>query len=158
MNEENVLSVTSQAFREGQAIPLRNSARGENISPDISLHNLSLDAKAIAILMDDMSHPIFNVYNHWIIWNLPVQSEISEGIPHGKRLPNGAIQGIGYGRHHYKGAKPPRGTTHAYRFTVYILDAVLKLPAGTRKKRLLAAMEGHILQSASLSGTFHSGK
>lgn len=150
------LTAISRAFREGEAIPQRNTARGENISPNFTLNSLSPNAKSVAVLLDDMSHPIFKIYNHWVIWNLPPKSEIPEGIPHGKNVEGGAVQGIGYGRHRYKGPKPPRGTTHTYRFTFYVLDTILELPASSKKKRVLAAMEGHILQSAALSGIFHS--
>jgi Raf kinase inhibitor-like YbhB/YbcL family protein len=155
---ENRLTVKSTAFDDGEAIPLRNSARGENISPSFSISNISPCAKSIAITLDDMSHPIFGVYNHWVIWNIPVQDVIPEGIPRGKTVPSlgGALQGIGYGRYRYKGPKPPRGSTHIYQFTVYTVDCMLELPSSSKKKQLLASMDGHILQHAILSGTFQS--
>lgn len=160
-NESNsLLTVKSSAFCDGEAIPLRCSARGESISPDFTLENMDTSAKSVAITMDDMSHPIFGIYNHWSIWNLPPQNKIPEGIPKGKTVPElgGAVQGIGYGRHRYKGPKPPKGANHTYQFTVYVLDTVLQLCPSAKKKQLLAGMEGHILQRAYLTGTYQSEK
>ena len=154
------LTVTSTEFRDGGAIPLRYSARGEDVSPSFSIDNISPCAKSIAIIMDYMSHPIFGIGNHWVIWNIPIQNMIPEGIPHGAFVStlNGAVQGVGYGRHRYKGPKPPLQSTHTYQFNVYTLDCMLELSSSAKKKELLACMEGHILQRAILSGTFQTNR
>lgn len=150
------LVVTSDAFGEGETIPEKYTGHGRDISPKLFLSELSVNAKSMAILMDDISHPLFREYNHWIIWNLPVKREIPENIPHGKTpdLPKGAVQGIGYGRHRYRGPKPPFGMTHQYRYTVYVLDWVLEISPSSKKANLLEAMEGHILQQGCLFGKY----
>lgn len=154
------LTVTSNAFKESGWIPIRYSARGENCSPDFELEGISIDAKSIAITLDDASHPFFPNYNHWVIWNLPVQAVIPEGIPKGKSVErfNGAVQGIAYGKHRYRGPKPPFHSTHTYVFTVYVLDSRLDLPASSKKRDFLAAAKDHILQQATISGKFQSCK
>lgn len=68
------------------------------------------------------------------------------------------MQGRAYGRNRYKGPKPPLRWIHTYVFTVYALDCRLNLSPTCRKPDLLAAMEGHILQRATLSGQFQSGR
>lgn len=163
MNDEKeslnrIFSITSTAFCDGEPIPLRCSARGEDVSPGFKLKNMDSKAKSVVITMDDMSHPIFKIYNHWCIWNIPVQEEIPEGIPRGKTVPSlgGAVQGIGYGRHRYRGPKPPFKSIHTYQFTVYTLDCTLNLPSHCGEKELLNRMDGHILQRAMLSGTFQN--
>lgn len=154
------LTVTSSAFQEGGWIPVRYSGRGENCSPDFELEGIPLDAQSIAITLDDASHPFFPHYNHWVIWNLPVHPVIPEGIPKGKYVERlgGAVQGVAYGRHRYRGPKPPFNSAHTYVFTVYVLDSRLDLPASSRKCDFLAAIERHILQQATLSGKFQSGR
>ena len=119
------------------------------------LHGLCEEAVSLAVILNDMDHPI-PAYNHWVIWNLPVMSIIPGNIPRGAQVPSlsGAIQGIGYGRHAYRGPKPPFHWSHTYQFTVYVLDTVLTLPPTARKKHLLAAMEQHILQQAVLRGHY----
>ncbi|MBD3423423.1 MAG: YbhB/YbcL family Raf kinase inhibitor-like protein, partial [Candidatus Latescibacteria bacterium] len=66
------LRVTSPSFQEGGWIPKKHSARGEDISPCLELENIAENAESVAVIMDDSSHPFFDNYNHWVIWNLPV--------------------------------------------------------------------------------------
>lgn len=152
--------VKSSAFEEGGWIPLRYSAYGENLSPDFIISGIAPKAKSIAITLDDASHPIFPNYNHWLIWNIPTQAIIPEGIPNGKYVDGlgGAIQGIAYGRNQYKGPKPPLKSIHTYVFTIYILDCSVDLSASSRKRKFMAKIDGHILQQFTLSGKFQNNR
>jgi Raf kinase inhibitor-like YbhB/YbcL family protein len=156
--EEKKLKLASKAFREGEKIPVRYTGRGEDISPELTLENIHAAAKSIAIMMDDLDIAIIGRYNHWIIWNVPICNIIPESISFGKQItePFPAIQGIAYGKHRYRGPKPPRiiKRSHRYVFTAYVLDCMCDLPPYTKKRQWLKAMESHILQQASLSGTF----
>ena len=152
------LEIKSKSFDGGSWIPARHSARGEDLSPEFEINGMLQNAKSIAITLDDASHAIFPNYNHWVIWNIPIKTVIPEGIPQGKCVDSlsGATQGIAYGRHRYKGPKPPFRSIHKYVFTCYVLDSKLDLDANSKKKDLLAAIDGHILQQATLSGKFQS--
>lgn len=152
---EKQLIVTSPAFDHEAVIPIQYTGRGEDISPELHLSEISENAKSLAIIMNDMGHPIPE-YNHWVIWNLPVMRIIPQQIAHGARVPDlgGAVQGRGYGRNRYRGPKPPFNWSHRYEFTVYALDCLLDLPTSARKRDLLTAMQGHILQAGSLVGRF----
>lgn len=154
------LEVRSKAFKEGGWIPIKHSARGEDLSPCFELSGIAQNAKSIAITLDDASHPIFPNYNHWLIWNIPVQAVISEGIPHGKVVDSlgGAMQGMAYGRNRYKGPKPPLKAIHTYVFTVYVLDTKLNLAENSKKHEFIAMADGHVLQQAFLSGKFQNSK
>lgn len=153
-----ILKIKSGAFEEGGWIPARYTGRGEDVSPDFTIEGIAPNAKSIAITLDDASHPFLPNYNHWVIWNLPVQATIPEGIPHGEAVDclGGATQGVAYGRNRYKGPKPPLKSIHTYVFTVFILDCRIDLAANGTKQDLLHKMEGHILQQAELSGKFQS--
>jgi Raf kinase inhibitor-like YbhB/YbcL family protein len=152
------LTVASPAFSEGGLIPVENTARGADRSPELRLKGLHEGAVSLAVTMDDTSHPLFPNYNHWVIWNLPPRDVIPGVIPRGGAVPemDGVIQGLAYGRHRYKGPKPPRGALHTYVFTVYALDCRIELGPRRRKRDLLPAMEGHILQKAVLTGKFRN--
>ncbi|WP_343210308.1 YbhB/YbcL family Raf kinase inhibitor-like protein [Anaerolentibacter hominis] len=149
------LVVSSPCFEDGGLIPLCHTGHGEDRSPELVLTGLSREAVSIAIIMNDMGHPI-PAYNHWIIWNIPAAAVIPGNIPHGKCVPSlgGAVQGIGYGRNRYRGPKPPFRWSHVYHYKVYVLDCLLDLDAGKRKKDLLSAMQGHILQQGVLTGHY----
>ncbi|MCD7947966.1 MAG: YbhB/YbcL family Raf kinase inhibitor-like protein [Oscillospiraceae bacterium] len=152
----NTLTVSSPAFSKKGFIPVTYTADGENLSPPLELSGLCDNAKSIAVTMDDLSLPM-PAYNHWLIWNLPVQPSIPKGIPHGESVPSlgGAMQGIGHGKHRYAGPKPLFRASHQYEFTVYVLDCVLSLPSTTKRRQLLAAMRGHILQKNGLCGHYY---
>ncbi len=154
--DEN-LTVTSTAFENGGAIPKRHTGRGEDVSPELSFGPLSEKAQSIAIVMDDLNHPI-GTFNHWVIWNIPASfTTVPEGVPKGETVASlgDAVQGRSEygGKHWYRGPLPPFGT-HRYVFRVYMLDSFLKLEANANKASLLAAMEGHILQYGTLTGSF----
>jgi hypothetical protein len=155
---EMKVKVTSPSFQEGDWIPRKHTARAENISPCLKLEGISKDAKSIAITLDDVSHSFFPNYNHWVIWNIPVQDIIPEAIPHGTVIADlgGAIQGRAYGKNRYKGPKPPFKAVHTYIFTVFILDCKCDLSPNSKKVDLLEKMKGHILQKSTLSGKFQS--
>lgn len=152
------MKITSTAFKEGEWIPKEYTARGKDISPELHIHGLQKNGVSIAITMDDASHPLFPNYNHWVIWNLPVQELVPGGISKGEfvqELP-GTMQGIAYGKNCYKGPKPPFKTIHTYRFTVYLLDCKLELPGTSTKADLLKAIDGHVLDQGTLCGKFQS--
>ena len=149
------LIVSSPCFENEGLIPIDHIGRGADRSPELVLSGLSKDIISIAIVMNDMDHPIPG-YNHWVIWNIPAMSVIPGDIPRGKQVEslNGAIQGVGYGKHKYRGPKPPFKASHIYHFHVYALDCLLDLPSKSSKKALLTAMQDHILQEALLVGHY----
>jgi Raf kinase inhibitor-like YbhB/YbcL family protein len=151
------LKVTSTSFENDGDIPIKYTGKGEDISPSLKLDTIAAGAKTIAIIMDDLDHPL-GTYNHWVIWNIPASFDnIPEGVPK-EEVVNSlgeAIQGkSGYGgKHWYRGPLPPFGT-HKYIFKVYVLDTTLKLENNAGKSELLKAMKEHILQYGALTGKF----
>lgn len=149
------LVVTTPCFEQNGLIPIKYTGHGADESPEIQLIGLSENAVSIAIIMNDMGHPIPD-YNHWVIWNIPAIAKIPGNIPYGKEVDQlkPAMQGIGYGKHRYRGPKPPFNWSHIYHFDVFTLDCFLDIPNNARRKTLLAAMQGHILQEAALIGHY----
>ena len=141
-------------FINSNEFPIEYTGRGEDLSPEIVIGNLSTNAETLAVTLEDISHPIKN-FTHWIIWNIPAASKIERAIPKGKYVSDmGAAQGVAYGMHRYAGPKPPHGKTHKYRITVYALDCSINLPANKRKKHFLKKAENHILQNGCLEFMF----
>ena len=152
------LVVTSPAFKESDWIPKRYSARGEDYSPELRIEGIDKNGVSMVIEMNDVSHPLFSNYNHWIMWNVPITSVLPEHIPKGEKIttPIVAEQGVAYGKHCYKGPKPPLKTIHNYTFIVYILDCNLDLMKNSKREEVYEAMKGHVLQEATLTGKFQS--
>jgi Raf kinase inhibitor-like YbhB/YbcL family protein len=152
------LKISIPAFAEGDWIPIEYTARGKDISPELYIKNICENAVSMAITLDDASHPLFPNYNHWVIWNLPIMDIVPTAIPKGENLEEfgGAVQGMAYGKHCYKGPKPPFKTIHTYTFTVYILDSKIGLIPKRNRKDFLETIDGHILQMTTYSGKFQS--
>jgi len=151
--EGTVLEFTCAGIEDGKKIPAAYTGRGEDLSPEFLIRNLSPKARTLAVTLEDLTHPIKD-FTHWIVWNIPAAAKIEGRIPPGRTVPGGAVQGLGYGFHRYAGPKPPRGKTHVYRFTVYALDCVLDLRPGCTKRTFLKRADGHILQKGSVTGEF----
>lgn len=151
------IDITTKAFVDGGMMPTKYTGLGEDLSPPLELGKVAKDAKTIAIIMDDLDHPL-GMYNHWVIWNIPSEfTKIPEGITKGtvvKEL-GGAIQGKSAygGKHYYRGPLPPFGT-HRYIFKVYILDTEINLKFDASKVDLQKAIDGHILQFGTITGKF----
>ncbi|WP_147681185.1 YbhB/YbcL family Raf kinase inhibitor-like protein [Actinomyces ruminicola] len=151
------LILTSECFDDAGRFETRYTGRGEDVSPELRLQGLDDRAKTLAVTLEDLTHPLFGTMAHWVAWNIPAGELIPGAIPPGRVSPGtGIVQGIAYGLHRYRGPKPPRGTTHTYRFTVYALDTVLRLSEWSRLSGLKRAIAGHVLQQAGLTGTYES--
>lgn len=150
------LTITCPAFEKDGFIPNQHTGFGVDISPEIIIRGLTNNVKSLAIIMDDIDFPILKEYNHWVLWNLLPMSRITENLPYGVVSKYGAVQGRGFGKNRYRGPKPLSiiRTTHRYRFRVYALDCFLDLPFNAKKKALLSAMEGHILQIGETVGWY----
>ena len=123
-----LLIVTSPVFKENEMIPVKYTCDGINVSPPLNIEHIPEEAKCLALIVDDPDAPI-GTWVHWVIWNIPVTHHIKENEVHG-------TEGINdFQQHHYGGPCPPSGT-HRYFFKVYALDALLDLPANTKKLQL----------------------
>jgi len=140
------MELTSPAFKNNEYIPKRFSCRGENINPALLIENIPPGTKSIALIFDDPDAP-GRTWVHWVVFDIPVASEIKENSIPGKQGVNDS------GRISYDGPCPPFGT-HRYVFKAYALDAELKLEEGITKAELEAAMKGHVLDKTELTGLF----
>lgn len=149
------ISITSEAFRNGDAIPAEYTCGGKNISPPLSWNGVPNGTKSIALIMDDPDVP-HGTSVHWLLFNIPAETKkLPRAVPGNKTLPDGSRHGITYlGRTEYNGPCPPPGKPHRYYFKVYALDTKLDLPAGATKAEVERAMEGHILAKGELMGKY----
>lgn len=148
MKKGGNMKLTSAAFENGAGIPAKYTADGINISPPLKIENVPRGTESFALVVDDPDAPM-GTWDHWILWNIPPHiTEIGEGI-----TPESVSGRNDFGKMEYGGPAPPSGT-HRYFFKLYALDTVLGLEKGATKKRLEAAMEGHILEKSVLTGNY----
>ena len=154
----NQLTITSDAFANGQSIPAKYTCIGTDVSPPLAWGEPPAGTQSFALIMDDPDASI-GTWVHWVLYNIPVERRsLQEDLPvTGKNVPEG--QGSLFtgknssGNIGYNGPCPPSGT-HRYFFKLYALDETVGLLPGADKGELLKAMEGHILAQGELMGTF----
>jgi len=140
------LTVKSSSFESNGSIPAKYTCTGANISPELTITGIPDGTKSLALIMDDPDAPK-GVFVHWVMWNIPVRDKIAEGSTPGAEGKNGKNE------NKYTGPCPPSGTHH-YHFKIYALNVKLDLPISTDKEALLKAMDGHIIASGELIGTY----
>ena len=150
------LKITSPAFEPEGWMPNRYSGFGEDVSPELHIDDIAENAVSMVITLDDLGHPIQPGYNHWVAWNIPTMSILPGHLPKGAVIeqPFHMEQGLAYGKHCYRGPKPPFNWNHRYCFTVYALDVMLTVSTNSDKAAVLKAMEGHVLQKGCLYGKY----
>lgn len=143
------LTVTSPAFEDGAPIPQRYGKAHENVNPPLRVAGVPDGTAALALVVDDPDAP-GGTFDHWLAWNVP---PATTEIPEGWDPPGDVVQGTNdFGNVGYDGPRPPE--QHTYHFEVYALDATLDLERGAEKAGLEEAMDGHVLASGTLTGTF----
>ncbi len=148
------LKLFSDAFKDGEFIPLKYTCDGVNISPPLKWEHPPKDTKSFALICDDPDAPAGD-WVHWVVYNIPSAArELTENASGQKHLPHNSIEGLNdYRKTNYSGPCPPSGT-HRYFFKLYALDILLNLKQGADKKELLDIMEGHILALTELVGKY----
>ena len=149
-------TLTSTAFTDGAAIPVKHTCDGGDVSPPLAWSGAPAGTRCFVLVADDPDAPAGS-WVHWVVYNLPAAvSELPENVAKVEALDlGGARQGRNdFRRPGYGGPCPPPGPAHRYLFTLYALDAPLTLKAGAQRKDVETAMEGHVLGSAQLLGTY----
>lgn len=150
------LRLTSPAFNNEAPIPDVHSKRGGNISPPLRWTGVPDETVSLVLVMDDPDAPK-GLFTHWIVYGLdPGTTNLPEHQPTTAELPNGARQGVnGFGETGYGGPQPPSGT-HRYVFHLYALDTDTNIPADLARQEIDGAIEGHIIEEATLMGRYSS--
>jgi Raf kinase inhibitor-like YbhB/YbcL family protein len=166
------LTVTSPAFKNGEAYSKDFTADGRNVSPPIAWSGAPAGTKEFALILDDpdASFGGRGAFVHWVIYKIPGSAKaLPEAVPMGTSLTTvgitGAINGLsGFNAFQrpgqpplepgYRGPAPPAGTPHHYHFTVYALNAALDVKEGLDKAALLKAMDGKIAAQGEIVGVY----
>jgi hypothetical protein len=127
-NVPDVMTVSSPVFTRdvmGQAYTCDGSGK----SPAIHWSGAPPRTKALALVADDARAPI-TPYIYWIVFNIgPQTTGFQEGqIPPGARQASNSAGKLGYD------PPCPASPGHRYRFTIYALSKMLRIPAGANEK------------------------
>lgn len=151
-SDSGSLVLSSGAFGEGGAIPVRFTCAGEDLSPPLTWSGVPTGTVELAITVVDVTTS--EQFVHWVVTGIdPTVLGFAEGgVPEGAVEARGSASVFGW-----SGPCPPPGETHSYVFSLHALTAASGVAAGTAGPEAiqqLAAVDGIV---ATLSGTFTGG-
>lgn len=157
----STLALESSAFEAGAIIPTVHTCRGKDIAPELSWDGVPEGTESLVLIMDDPDGPSPEnprfTFVHWVVYDLPPETRhLPEGV-RSRDLPAGSrVAPNDFGLRRYSGPCPPVGR-HRYVFKLYALDTTLGRVPFASNDRVLAAMEGHVLDRTELVGRFQRG-
>lgn len=152
------LVIQSSSFRHNEVIPVHHTCDGKNVSPPLSWSGVPAGTKSLALIVDDPDAPDpaapRMTWVHWVLYNIPPDIN---GLPENAAasgFPHGTLQGLNDWQHpRFEGPCPPTGR-HRYYHKLFALNVVLPDLIHPSKAVLEKAMQGHILDHASLIGLY----
>lgn len=148
----------------------RFGKRGSDFSPNgmpsrsipFSISDAPAGTQSYAVVQDDKDAVTAAgfVWIHWLIADLTATSVpendsiAAQGYTQGANSWASVLGELSIAEASAYGGMVPPNYPHRYDLTVYALDTQLNLPQGFRYNDLHYAMQGHILATASVTGTY----
>ena len=141
--------IESAAFGDGEAIPIRFSCEGENLSPPLAWGGTPPGTEEFALVVNDIDAP-GGSFIHWVLYAIPGEIDsLAEGVEMGSSGTNSWDE-LGW-----TGPCPPPGSgPHRYVFTVYALRGSLRFVTTPTAAQVVGAIEEITLAQADLIGTY----
>jgi len=161
-----LLTITTVAWPDGGAIPDKYAQKGHDVSPPLAWAWTGQRPSNIAsyvVIVHDLDASVGNGTDdmlHWLVWNIPASKDgLSEGMPQGATLPDGARQISATGPNYRGPAAAALGPPHHYVFEVYALDSMIDVPAvgappQQTRAAVISAMGGHVRGKGVYFGTY----
>jgi hypothetical protein len=152
------LTLTSDAFANGDAMPTKFTCQGADVSPRLQWRGVPENARSLVLIVDDPDAPDPKApkmtWVHWVLYNLPPTTRELPAAVASAGLPAGTGEGVNdWRRTGYGGPCPPIGR-HRYYFKLYALDTLLDGLHQPGKADVERAMAGHVIEQAVLMGTY----
>lgn len=153
------LTVTSEDFSDGGALPESAGFGFGNTSPQLSWSGAPEGTRSFLLLCHDPDAPVLGGFHHWAVAGIPADvTSLERGAgTFGVLLAEGAITlENDYGTKDWGGAAPPEGDpAHRYIFTVWALDTIQTgLEPSTSIAKAQFTVLGNVLARGSITGTY----
>ncbi len=147
------LTLTSLAFGDEDPIPERYTCDGDDVSPQLAWEDVPDSADSLVLIVDDPDAP-GGVFVHWVVYDIPPGiGGFGEGAD---PIGLGARVGVNdFGQPTYDGPCPPEDE-HRYFFKLFAVDLELGDLDQPDANQVLALLEGHLVGTGGLMGTYES--
>jgi Raf kinase inhibitor-like YbhB/YbcL family protein len=156
------LNLSSSAFAANGSMPTKYTCEGAGVSPPLAWRGTPANTKSFALIVEDPDAPDpakpTRVVSHWVVYNIPAATTaLAENVSK-TGMPAGSAQGSNErGTQAYMGPCPPIGR-HRYFFKLFALDSELTGLNNPKKADLEKAIQGHLLGTGELIGTYQKTK
>lgn len=155
----SILSLTSNAFKEGGSMPSRYTCDGKGLSPSFTIEGVPEGTKSLALVGVDPDIPQAaktalgaDAFVHLVAYDIPSGTRmIGEGDMAGTFGLNSSNKAA------FAPLCPPpqyEPKEHRYIFTLYAIDRELSFRSAPQYAELMQAMEGAVLASSTLMGKY----
>ena len=144
------LTLTSDAFQDGQPIPTQYTCDGADQAPVLHWSDPPAGTKSFAVVIDDPDAPS-GTFRHWGVFDIPASARsIGGGQKVGTDVTND------FGKPGYGGPCPPKGHgSHHYHFKLFALNTdKLGLSANAKVIDVENATKAHTIAEGELVGTY----
>jgi Raf kinase inhibitor-like YbhB/YbcL family protein len=146
------LSLSTDAFSNGGALPTQFTCDGVGVSPRLAWSE-SKPASEFVLVVTDPDAP-GGTFVHWVVYGIPSNADsVGEG-----QGPAGARQAENdFGRGGFGAPCPPPGDEpHRYVFTMYALseERTRGIPAGAAARDVLEAIRCCVQEQGTITGTY----
>jgi len=146
------MKIVSPLISDEGAILSKFTCDGQNINPPLQFIDVPHEAKSLVLIVDDPDAPN-GTFTHWVLYNIDPKTTFIDQ----NSKPKACMEGMtGFGNTAYGGPCPASGK-HRYFFKLYALKDYLPTLVNPTKKVIEDAMDGIILEQASLMGTYQRG-
>ncbi|ANU07277.1 YbhB/YbcL family Raf kinase inhibitor-like protein [Paraurantiacibacter namhicola] len=148
---KNGFTLSSAAFANGEELdPCFTVDEEDAVAPPLEWTAPPPGTQELVLVVEDPDAPAPEPFCHWLVWGLaPQKGQLLEG----ETPPR-------VGKNSYKNSEwqlpdPPTGhEAHDYVFQLFALDLPLVQMPGASREEIVAAMEGHVMAVAVLTGTY----
>lgn len=136
-------------FENNHEIPGLHTCLDANISPPFTFEDIPKETESLVLIVED-TDAAPAPWTHWLVFNIPPDTKsVEEG-----RIPAGGTEGLANNHSFgYEGPCPKYFEgTHHYKFSLFALDMRLDLPPESEKEDVKKAMQGHLIEEATLIG------
>jgi len=144
------LTLTSDAFQNGQPIPAQFTCDGADRTPALKWDEPPAGTKSFALVIDDPDAPS-GTFRHWGVFDIPASARSIGDSQHvGTEVAND------FGKPGYGGPCPPKGHgPHHYHVKLFALNTEkLGVPSSAKVADVENAAKQHAIAQGELVGTY----
>jgi Raf kinase inhibitor-like YbhB/YbcL family protein len=148
----------SDAFRDGEEIPIQYTKDRDNVSPSFRWADLPPNTSELALIFEGVTPATRKPWTHWLVYKIPRDlGGLPSGFKHMRepQEPAEILQGSNsLGNIGYDGPQGTLGRVFRYRIRLLAVGAPLDARPGLVREEFEQAVDGHLLDQAEVHARY----